>query len=164
MLQVKGWHLIRSETDLLHEFLEADDALNRHDADNLASKIMQKFADLAEKEQSANTGVTIPKLGTRCRGPFITWQSILRDKQAKEPSACAAARWGVQVAREVVNYADQPSSDEGRSLKIGYDEALGDARDDDDDLVALLRGLRDLIDDAPGLELKQSSSEEKSCW
>ena len=72
-----------------------------------ADRILHGIADLAEQEIAANTATNLAKAGTRCRGPNVTWQSILKESLTRTPSKAAAAKW---VSLNRVRYSPLRSS------------------------------------------------------
>ena len=63
--------------------------------------LLRLFADKAEREVAANADTPLRKAGTRCRGPDVSWQSILREQPAKGARPVAAARWAKCVVQTI---------------------------------------------------------------
>ena len=152
MFRANGWQFVhRDAAELLRQ---ARSGQLSHGALNMmADEGMQKFADLAEQELEANTGCAIPKHGTRCRKPKVTWQSILREDTTPPAVNSAAAKWGRQAARDLASRPTGASSEWYSSLQNGWDKALKDAEGDDDLEKLLLRLGQDIID-AEGADSK----------
>ena len=117
----------------------------------LADDCMQKLADLAEVELEANTGCEIPKRGTRCRKPKISWQSILKEDAVPPTVNSAAAKWGRQAARDLASRPSDADAEWYGSLQSGMDQALTDA-EGDDDLSKMLERLKQDLENAEAAE------------
>ena len=91
LLKVQGWDHLSEKLEKLSQNVSSgttpkDVALVETD------RILHDVADLAEQEIGANTATELAKAGTRCRGPNVTWQSILKEVPPRTPSKAAAAK------------------------------------------------------------------------
>ena len=146
MFRAEGWQLVRNDAEALVNGIR-NGKLGQKGADAFADGCVQRFADLAEQELIANTGSPIPKEGTRCRAPNITWQSILSPSTKVEPSPSAAARWGVQAARDFTNRPQEATENWKADILAGAEEALTDAAADSDLEKMLQRMIREVKDE-----------------
>ena len=110
----------------------------------LAEVELRDFADLAETELVANTNSEISKCKTRGRKPQIKWRSTIKEKPEADPSEVAAARWGLQAAKDFMATSSQAEASKTNALRIGVTAALRDA-EGNEDLSNLIKNIDDLI-------------------
>jgi hypothetical protein len=150
-IQAKGWERLKNELSEIRDDWRMQRITQRSALGRLDAKLAV-FADIAEKELVANTGEDVPKARTRCRGPSVSWKSIIPEKKRDKPHPLAAARWAYHVAKDLAASTVPVSSGKRDSLLAGHARAVEDAAEDED-LALQVGRLVSLCEDCVNLDL-----------
>ena len=120
--KANGWEKIRGRLKAIREW----DKTGRNSVTTpvmmtLVNHLLEDMADVAEEELIANSGTSLSKKGTRCRGPAVTWRSILREKQNCAPCASVCAKW---TARLLADLLEGGLAERGEWPRLALDDLL----------------------------------------
>ena len=117
--RTEGWQAIRNRLAAVRE--GGAGHLTQEITMTLLNHILQDMADLAEIELGANSGTGLEHRGRRCRGPTVTWRSILREKQDCSPKPAVSAKW---AARLLADLLEGGLAEDGSGPRLAVEDLL----------------------------------------